>query len=79
MSKHWKLIVNGAAAIFALLAAIFWLLSALTTVPDNIDTAIKFIQEAGHLSSKGAGCAAVAAILSLIEYVDKARRATTRS
>ena len=61
-------IVSGIVAIAALVAAGFWLWSALTPVPDNQDTFIAALQYAGRLNSLAALSAAIGAICRSILF-----------
>lgn len=60
------LLLKGAVIFGGLIAAGFWLASALVTVPDNQDTFIAALQKIALLNSMGATGASAAAISALV-------------
>lgn len=67
-----QVILQWTIAGFALLAAVFWLYSALMPVPEHIDTPMQgkgsmseFMRKQARYSAFGAGCAAVSALATV--------------
>jgi hypothetical protein len=60
---------RGILALAALLAAGFWLRSALIEVPDNIDTIVAELQRVGRWNSMAAGASCATALLGALEVI----------
>jgi hypothetical protein len=62
-------ILGGIGAASSLLAAAFWLRSAVIDVPDNIDTIVRELQRIGWWNSAAALAAVVASICAASLFV----------
>lgn len=69
MSEAAIFLLSAIVVVCGLIAAGFWLWSALVAVPDNQDTFIAALQKIGRLNAIGAASASVAATAALILWL----------
>jgi uncharacterized membrane protein YbhN (UPF0104 family) len=62
-------IIRAIGALASILAAVFWLRSALLDVPDNIDTIVRELQRIGWWNSAAAWAAVVASLCAALIFL----------
>ena len=62
-------IIGAIGALASILAAVFWLRSALLDVPDNIDTIVRELQRIGWWNSAAAWAAVVASLCAALIFL----------
>lgn len=62
------------AAVFWLLSAICWALSASVDIPDDLYTFVSALHRAASWNTGAAWCACIAAVFSLVVIICEARR-----
>jgi hypothetical protein len=62
----WHLIVRILTAVAAIVAALFWFVSARIKVPNNLDTIVGELQRIGYWNSWAASASCIAAALGAL-------------